>query len=132
MPASRLIILGVAVAASGGAGYVAKNMVVAPSPRVVVDAPKQPGIALQDVLVLSGDVAMGSQLGNNINWEQWPASGVNANFITRAAEPDAVEKLKGSVARFTRHYESARFGDCAQDASRLPELFDEITASARR
>ena len=64
MPASRLIILGVAVAAAGGAGYVAKNMVVAPSPRVVVDAPKQPGIALQDVLVLSGDVAMGSQRDN--------------------------------------------------------------------
>ncbi|RRI06368.1 Flp pilus assembly protein CpaB [Mesorhizobium tamadayense] len=98
MPASRLIILGVAVAAAGGAGYVAKNMVVAPAPRVVVDA-KSPAIALQDVLVLSGDVAMGNQLGDSISWEQWPASGVNANFITRAAEPDAVEKLKGSVAR---------------------------------
>ncbi|MET3593334.1 pilus assembly protein CpaB [Mesorhizobium shonense] len=98
MPASRLIILGVAVAAAGGAGYVAKNMVAAP-PKVVVEAPKQPAIALQDVLVLSGDVAMGSQLGDNISWERWPASGVNANFITRAAEPDAVEKLKGSVAR---------------------------------
>lgn len=98
MPASRLIILGVAVAAAGGAGYVAKNM-VAPPAQVVVDAPKEPAIALQDVLVLSGDVAMGSQLGDKISWEQWPASGVNANFITRAAEPDAVEKLKGSVAR---------------------------------
>ncbi|TIR84067.1 MAG: Flp pilus assembly protein CpaB, partial [Mesorhizobium sp.] len=28
MPASRLIILSVAVAAAGGAGFVAKNMVV--------------------------------------------------------------------------------------------------------
>ncbi|TIO88176.1 MAG: Flp pilus assembly protein CpaB, partial [Mesorhizobium sp.] len=99
MPASRLIILSVAVAAAGGAGYVAKNMVVAPPAQVVVNAPKQPAIALQDVLALSGDVAMGSQLGDNIRWEQWPASGINANFITRAAEPDAVEKLKGSVAR---------------------------------
>ncbi|RWG19642.1 MAG: Flp pilus assembly protein CpaB [Mesorhizobium sp.] len=99
MPASRLIILSVAVAAAGGAGFVAKNMVVAPPAQVVVNAPKQPAIALQDVLALSGDVAMGSQLGDNIRWEQWPASGINANFITRAAEPDAVEKLKGSVAR---------------------------------
>ncbi|WP_027169277.1 Flp pilus assembly protein CpaB [Mesorhizobium sp. WSM3224] len=98
MPASRLIILGVAAVAAGGAGYVAKNM-VAPAPQVIVNAPKQPAIALQDVLVLSGDVPMGSQLANNISWEQWPADGVNANFITRAAEPDAVEKLKGSVAR---------------------------------
>jgi len=99
MPASRLIILGVAVAAAGGAGYVAKNMVAAPPPQVIVDSPQAPAIALQDVLVLSGDVAMGSQLENNISWESWPANGINANFITRAAEPEALEKLKGSVAR---------------------------------
>ena len=40
--------------------------------------------------------------------------------------------VRDSVARFTRYYEGARFGDSAQDASRLPELFDEITATARR
>ncbi|CAN7171586.1 Flp pilus assembly protein CpaB [Mesorhizobium amorphae] len=99
MPASRLIILSVAVAAAGGAGYVAKNMVAAPPPQVIVDSPQAPAIALQDVLVLSGDVAMGTPLENNISWESWPSNGINANFITRAAEPDAVEKLKGSVAR---------------------------------
>ncbi len=99
MPASRLIILGVAVAAAGGAGYVAKNMVVPPAQQVVTDAPQAPAIALQDVLVLSGDVPMGSPLEANLSWESWPAEGINANFITRAAEPDALEKLKGSVAR---------------------------------
>ena len=99
MPASRLIILGVAVAAAGGAGYVAKNMVATPPPQLVVDSPQAPAMALQDVLVLSGDVPMGSPLENNISWESWPANGINANFITRAAEPEALEKLKGSVAR---------------------------------
>jgi len=100
MPASRLIILSVAVAAAGGAGYVAKNMVVAPPPQIIVDAgPKAPAIALQDVLVLSGDVPMGNKLGNSIGWQSWPSDGVNANFITRAAEPEALDKLKGSVAR---------------------------------
>ena len=99
MPASRLIILSVAVAAAGGAGYVAKNMVVAPPPQVIVNSPQAPAIALQDVLVLSGDVAMGTPLENNISWESWPSNGINANFITRAAEPEALEKLKGSVAR---------------------------------
>ncbi|TIV11340.1 MAG: Flp pilus assembly protein CpaB, partial [Mesorhizobium sp.] len=87
MPASRLIILGVAVAAAGGAGYVAKNMVAAPPPQIVDSGPTAPAIALQDVLVLSGDVPMGSPLENNISWQSWPADGVNANFITRAAEP---------------------------------------------
>ncbi|MBN9241339.1 MAG: Flp pilus assembly protein CpaB [Mesorhizobium sp.] len=99
MPASRLIILGVAVAAAGGAGYVAKNMVVPPPPEVVVNAPQQPAITLQDVLVLSGDVPMGSPLESNIKWEKWPADGINANFITRASEPEALDKLKASVAR---------------------------------
>ncbi|TIL70773.1 MAG: Flp pilus assembly protein CpaB, partial [Mesorhizobium sp.] len=99
MPASRLIILGVAVAAAGGAGYVAKNMVAAPPPQIVDSGPEAPAIALQDVLVLSGDVPMGSPLENNISWQSWPADGINANFITRAAEPDALEKLKGGVAR---------------------------------
>ncbi|RUX09357.1 Flp pilus assembly protein CpaB [Mesorhizobium sp. M8A.F.Ca.ET.059.01.1.1] len=99
MPASRLIILSVAVAAAGGAGYVAKNM-VAPPPQVVVDSgPQAPAVSLQDVLVLSGDVAMGTQLENNIAWQSWPADGINANFITKATAPDALEKLKGSVAR---------------------------------
>ncbi|TGQ88046.1 Flp pilus assembly protein CpaB [Mesorhizobium sp. M8A.F.Ca.ET.208.01.1.1] len=99
MPASRLIILSVAVAAAGGAGYVAKNM-VAPPPQVVVDSgPQAPAVSLQDVLVLSGDVAMGNALENNIAWQSWPADGINANFITKAIAPDALEKLKGSVAR---------------------------------
>lgn len=104
MPASRLIILSVAVAAAGGAGYVAKNMVAAPPPQIVLDSgPKAPAIALQDVLVLSGDVPMGAPLENNISWESWPADGINANFITRAAEPEALEKLKGSVARMAMY-----------------------------
>ena len=99
MPASRLIILSVAVAAAGGAGYVAKNM-VAPPPQIVVDSgPQAPAVSLQDVLVLSGDVPMGSPLEKNIAWQSWPADGINANFITRTAEPEALEKLKGSVAR---------------------------------
>jgi pilus assembly protein CpaB len=104
MPASRLIILSVAVAAAGGAGYVAKNMVAAPPPQIVVDSgPKAPAVPLQDVLVLSGDVPMGSPLESNIAWQSWPADGINANFITRAAEPDAQEKLKGSVARMAMY-----------------------------
>ncbi|TPM92804.1 MULTISPECIES: Flp pilus assembly protein CpaB [unclassified Mesorhizobium] len=100
MPASRLIILSVAVAAAGGAGYVAKNMVAAPPPQIVVDSgPQAPAVPLQDVLVLSGDVAMGNALQNNISWQSWPADGVNANFITKATAPDALDKLKGSIAR---------------------------------
>jgi pilus assembly protein CpaB len=99
MAASRLIILGVAVAAAGGAGYVAKNM-VAPPPAVVVDnGPQEPAIALGDVLVLGGDVPMGQPLGDQIRWQSWPADSINDGFITREGEPDALDKLKNSIAR---------------------------------
>jgi len=39
--------------------------------------------------------------------------------------------MRERVARFTRHYENARFGNSAEDARRLPELFDEISAGDR-
>ena len=41
------------------------------------------------------------------------------------------EAMRESVAEFTRHYESARFGGSAQDAQRLAELYDEIVAATR-
>jgi pilus assembly protein CpaB len=100
MAATRLIILGVAVAAAGGAGFVAKNIASAPPTEVVVsDAPAQPAIALSDVLVLTADVPMGPEVANSIAWQSWPTDGVNGNFITKAAEPDALETLKPAIAR---------------------------------
>ena len=36
------------------------------------------------------------------------------------------------VAKFTRHYESARFDDSAEDARRLPELYEEIASTRHR
>jgi pilus assembly protein CpaB len=99
MPASRLIIFSVAVAAAGGAGYVAKNMAVVKPAEIALEAPNKPAVALQDVLTLTADVPMGEALGGNLKWQQWPSDAVNANFITKLSDSDALEKLKGSVAR---------------------------------
>ncbi|MGB3386784.1 MAG: Flp pilus assembly protein CpaB [Pseudaminobacter sp.] len=99
MVASRLIILGVAVAAAGGAGYVAKNMAAVAPQEIATDTEGEPAIQLADVLVLSADVPIGAPLDGRLSWQAWPVDGVNANFITRTAEPDAVNKLKGSLAR---------------------------------
>jgi pilus assembly protein CpaB len=99
MAASRLIILGVAIAAAGGAGYVAKNMMAAPPPEVVVEQQQAPAIDLTEVLVLEGDVPMGAAVGDQLEWQSWPSDGVNENFITRESDPEALEKYKGSVAR---------------------------------
>lgn len=41
------------------------------------------------------------------------------------------QRLREPVARFTEVYESARFGNSVEDASRLPELYAEVTAVTR-
>jgi pilus assembly protein CpaB len=98
MAASRLLILGVAVAAAGGAGYIAKNM-TAQQPPVIVNAPQKPSIALSQVLVLTDDVPVGGVLDGQMRWQEWPTDSIGENYITKAQNPDAISKLKGEVAR---------------------------------
>lgn len=100
MAPSRVIILGVAVATAIGAGYVAKNMATPPPPKVIVDSgPREPAIRLTEVLVLDGDVAMGAPVSDQLTWQSWPTAGVTDAFITRDKEPNALEELKGAIAR---------------------------------
>jgi transglutaminase-like putative cysteine protease len=51
-----------------------------------------------------------------------------AEFVTSIED----EGLREGVARFTQRYEGARFGDSAEDAKRLPELYEEVSSLARR
>ena len=37
-------------------------------------------------------------------------------------------RLRLGVARFTEHYERARFGDSAEDAVKLPEIYEELVS----
>lgn len=37
-------------------------------------------------------------------------------------------KLRRGVAKFTHHYERARFGDSAEDAVKLPEIYEELVS----
>jgi pilus assembly protein CpaB len=101
MAASRLLILGVAVAAAGGAGYIAKHMTAQKAPTVV-SAPK-PSIALSQVLVLTDDVPVGGVLDSQMRWQNWPTDSIGDNYITKAQNPDAISKLKGEVARIAMY-----------------------------
>lgn len=62
-----------------------------------------------------------------LGWRKSPAQ-TPAEFVT-CIEDDL---MRDRVAQFTRHYEHARFGDSAEDASRLPELFEEIASVGRK
>ncbi|MFZ1680923.1 MAG: Flp pilus assembly protein CpaB [Rhizobiaceae bacterium] len=101
MKASKLMILGVAFVAALGAGYIAKKLATPPpAPKSADVGPKQPAIALKDVLVVSADVPVGGVLGDQIRWQSWPADAVNEGFITKDGEPEAMEKFRNSVARY--------------------------------
>ena len=100
MNSSRLIILGVAVLAAVGAGYVARNMLVPPPAEVIVEqAPSEPAIELTDVLVLTQDVPMGSVVGEALTWQAWPATTIAEGFIQKSTDENALEELKGAIAR---------------------------------
>jgi protein-glutamine gamma-glutamyltransferase len=43
----------------------------------------------------------------------------------------ADSRLREPVARFTKVYESARFGNSAEDVRRLPELYEEVESATR-
>ncbi len=59
-------------------------------------------------------------------WTKSPAQ-TPAEFLV-SIQDDMVRK---PVSKFTEHYESARFGGSAEDAQRLPELYEEILTTAR-
>jgi Domain of unknown function (DUF4129) len=42
------------------------------------------------------------------------------------------ERLREPVSRFTDVYESARFGNSAEQAQRLPELYEEVEVAMKR
>jgi hypothetical protein len=57
-------------------------------------------------------------------WEKSPAQ-TPTEFLSVIQD----DQLRASVARFTERYENARFGNSAEEASHLPELFDEVKSA---
>jgi len=59
-------------------------------------------------------------------WRKMPAQ-TPAEFIRCIEDP----MIRGKVAKFTARYENARFGGSTEDASSLPQLYDEISNAGR-
>jgi protein-glutamine gamma-glutamyltransferase len=56
-----------------------------------------------------------------------PAAQTPQEFVKKIED----SRLREPVARFTDAYESARFGDSAEDVKRLPELYEEVESATR-
>jgi pilus assembly protein CpaB len=94
----RAVILIVAIGAGSLAGWLALSM----KPGVAVTtvqtpAPQEP---MTEVLVASANLDQGQSLDEkSLRWQPWPISAVSPGFVTRAAQPEAVKTLTGSMVR---------------------------------
>jgi pilus assembly protein CpaB len=96
MKAARLVVLGIAIAAGGVAALLAGkgHEPEAPTPQPV------PVFETVDVLIAKADLTRGQVLDQSqIGWQAWPTAAANANFIRRAARPDALNQFSGTIVR---------------------------------
>lgn len=90
MKIAQLAVLGVAVVAAGGAFIVANN-IANTQPEVVTVQEQGPKIELEEVLVASRNIGLGTSLKPDmVEWVKWPKEGLSEGFITRDSAPDGL------------------------------------------
>jgi pilus assembly protein CpaB len=93
----RPLIIFIALAAGGGAAWIAAQE-TAPEP-VVVAAPAPVATEMTAVLVAARDVARGGEVTSGaLRWQKWPADVVPATFIDRSSRPNALTEFTGQYA----------------------------------
>ena len=94
MKAARLVVLGVALVAGGAAYMLSRGQ--APAPAKVVQQPSE----TVDILVAKTDIDPGRSVSPaNLAWQPWPVKAAGPLYIKRSVRPNAIEEMKGSVAR---------------------------------
>jgi len=98
MNPQRIIVLGFALVAAGGAAFLVRGMLGGGTP--VVQAKPAPTIAMGEVLVASTNLSPGQALSaDQVRWEKWPASTIDPSFIKHDASVSEEQLIKGTVVR---------------------------------
>lgn len=98
MNTARLAVLGVALAAGGGAAYLMGSQTeeAAPTTPQIV----QREVQTVDVLVAAKDIPMGGSVtADDLRWQAWPVDAANAAYLQKPSAPEAREQTAGSIAR---------------------------------
>jgi pilus assembly protein CpaB len=99
MKVARVVVLGIALGAGVAAALLAMNL-SRPAPPPPVQKAATPAIDTVDVLVAKQSIPVGGKVAADmLEWRTWPASGVPATYLTRAARPKAIEEISGTLAR---------------------------------
>lgn len=103
LPFRRLVLIVVAVGAAGGAAWLATQYEqpspaqAAPTATMAVETAPAP---VTRILVAAQPIPIGQRLTEqSLQWQDWPDTALRPDFITNAAQPDALTKMQGSVAR---------------------------------
>ena len=98
MNTSRLIVLGLAAVAAGGAAFLARGLLGGGTSHVAAAPTPQP--AVTEVMVAASDLAPGQKLTPElVRWQKWPATSIDPSFITGTNETDPQTAVKGAVVR---------------------------------
>ncbi|HET7084261.1 MAG TPA: Flp pilus assembly protein CpaB [Rhizomicrobium sp.] len=98
MNTQRIIVLGIALVAAGGAALLVRGMLGGGTQQV--QAKVAPQVAMSEVLVASTNLSPGQALTTEqVRWEKWPASAVDPSFITHEPATSEDQIVKGTVVR---------------------------------
>jgi pilus assembly protein CpaB len=99
MNTQRLVVLCIALVSAGGAAFMVRSMLGGGTPAVQA-APAPAPIAMSEVLVASSNLQPGQALmPEQVRWEKWPTSSVDASFITHSSAVSEDAAVKGTVVR---------------------------------
>ena len=99
MNTSRLVVLGLAAIAAGGAAFLARGLLGGGTPNANA-ALTPPPVATSEVLVAASDLTPGQMLlPEQVRWQKWPRSSVDPSFFTDSNTPNLETVVKGTVVR---------------------------------
>ena len=95
MNIARIVVLVIALSAGGVAAYLARGTDEKSRPAEPVAQ-----LATVEILVAKSDIGLGQAVkAEDLQWQAWPSTTANSNFISRASKADAVKDVAGSIAR---------------------------------
>jgi len=98
MNTQRIIVLGFALVAAGGAAFLVRGMLGGGAQSAA--AKPAPQLSMSEVLVANVNLTPGQALAvEQVRWEKWPSSVVDPSFITHATVPNEEQFVKNTVIR---------------------------------
>lgn len=91
MRVTQIAVLGVALAAAGGAFVVGSNLANKEPEIREVRTDSGPRVELTEILVAARDISLGTNIQDGmVEWRKWPKEGVSDGYISRGQSPDGL------------------------------------------